>query len=82
MPPEQAVEKMRTLEGHLKRQEFTKIAALGAPVKELGSYFEHLRDQVGALEKDPKRRKEAEKRIAGYAGMALDLANIVTSLIG
>jgi len=81
MPPEMALDKMRVLESNLKGKEFAKIAALGAPVKELASYFDHLKAQVRVIETDPKIRKEAEKRIAEYASMALDLANIVTSLI-
>ena len=81
MPPEMALDRMRVLESHLKGKEFAKIAALGAPVKELASYFDHLKAQVRVIEKDPKIKKEAEKRIAECASMALDLANIVTSLI-
>ncbi len=82
MSPAEATVRMQKLEGHLRGKEFSRIAGLKAPVKELGAYFLHSRERLKLVEKDPKKRKEAEMELAHCTSTAIDLASLLTNFLG
>lgn len=82
MSPAEATVRMQKLEGHLRGRDFRKIGDLKAPVKELGVYFAHTRDRLVETEKDPKKRKEAEKELVHCASTAIDLAGLLSNMLG
>ncbi len=82
MSPAEASMRMQKLEGHLRGREFREIEHLGAPVKQLASYFNHACMHLREVEGDPKRRREAEKEMVHCAETAIDLAGLLTNILG
>ncbi len=82
MSPAEASFRLQKLEGHLRNREFGMIAGIRAPLKELGLYFVNARAGIRETEKDPKKRRELEKEVAHCAETAIDLAGLLTNLLG